>query len=202
MTMTRERLQGLAWTTLSDPRAAAHELMAMQIPQTALWPLLALVVIASTLLSGGLNLLSPAEGPMAELLGLPFLSAGLTLAGLVALIYALHWTGRMLGGDGHLGEMVLVMTWLQFMLFLGQIAILLIALALPPLGAILFLGYLGFSVWMSVAFVDAVHRFDNYFKSFGVILLALIALGVVLSILLSVVGISPPTMTSGGPGNV
>jgi len=200
--VTRERLQGLAGTTLTDPRAAAFELMALGLPRAALWPLLALVVIASTLLSSGLNLVSPADGPMAGLLARPFLSAGLTFAGLAAVIFGLHWTGRMLGGDGRLDEMVLVMSWLQFMLFLGQIAILLVALVVPPLGAFLFLGYLGFSIWMAIAFVDAVHRFDNYFKSFGVILLALIAIGIFLSMLLGAAGITPPGMTGGVPSNV
>jgi hypothetical protein len=198
MILTKDDLRALVGRTLTDPRAAAHELIHARIPREALWPLLVLVVLASTLLSGGLNMLSPAEGPMAGLLSRPFISALMTFAGLAIMIFGLHWTGRMLGGDGELPEMLLVISWLQFMLFLGQIAILLVALMLPPLGALLFLAYLGFSVWMAVAFVDAVHHFDNYIKSFGVILVALVAIGIGLSILLTLVGVG----TTGVSGNV
>lgn len=198
MILTREHLSALALRTLTDPRAAALQLINAGIPGEARWPLLALVVLASTLLSGVLNLMSPAEGPMALLLSRPFVSAGLTFAGLLIMIYALHWTGRSLGGTGDVLDMVLVMSWLQFMLFMGQIAILLVALALPPLGAFLFLAYLGYSIWMAVAFVDAVHRFDNYFKSLGVILLSLLAIGITLSILFSALGLG----SSGVPNSV
>ncbi|WP_425039325.1 Yip1 family protein [Primorskyibacter sp. S187A] len=199
MTFNTKSILELSLRSVSEPREVARDLMALNIPHTALWPALGVVVLLSTVLSGGLNMLSPASGgPLAELMNRPFLSAFMTFGALVLTIFGLHWAGRMFGGKGRLGDMILVMTWFQAVLFVAQIALVLVTLALPPLGALLFLGFIGVSFWMAVAFVDAVHHFESYFKAFGVIMFALVAIAFGLSIMLSLMGVG----AEGVVGNV
>lgn len=197
MRFSKDEIGQLALKTFTEPRAAAVEVMGFDVPRQALWPALAAVVLVSTIIGGLLNLISPAEGPLSGMVNSPFISAAVTYVFLVASIFGLHWAGRSVGGVGQLDDMVLVMTWFQVVTLAAQLLLLFVGLALPALGAMLFLGFMLISIWVAVSFIDAVHGFDNLAKSLGVLVFALIAIAFGLALLLSLFGVGPMLIEQG-----
>ncbi|MCH2164104.1 MAG: YIP1 family protein [Marinovum sp.] len=180
----------MAWRSVTEPKRVAADLIEADLPESVLWPGLILVVLIATIISGVINLLSPATGPLAEFVFSPFVSAFLSFAGLAIVIFALHWTGQMFRGVGRLNDMILIITWAQFVLFIGQMALVVTVLILPVLGVLGFFAYFAAAIWMMVAFVDAVHGFDNLAKALGVILVALVGVAFGVAILFSIVDFS------------
>ncbi|MGX9353978.1 Yip1 family protein [Roseobacteraceae bacterium S113] len=194
MNFTVQGILEMVARSLRDPQAVARELMGMGIPDKVRWPGLVAVVLVGTLLSGVLNMLAPAQGPFAAVMESPFRSAFFSFAIVAFLIFGLHWAGQMFGGQGRLADMVLVMTWFQVVTLVLQLGVIVLTLVLPPLAVLAGLALVVLSVWLSVAFVDTVHGFDNLLKSLGVIVFAFIAIGFGLSIMLTLIGVNAEGM--------
>lgn len=190
MNITFESFMMFMLRSFTEPRAVVRELMDLNIPHTMRWPMLILVIVLSTIVSGILNLLIPDETPLGALLSQPFLSGFITFAVLVITVFMLHWCGRMFGGQGTLSDMILAMAWFQGVFFIAQIILMFIMAALPGIAAMLVVALFIAAIYMSAAFVDTVHEFNNLLKSFGVIVFTLVAVGFGLAVILSIIGVA------------
>ena len=180
-------LMGLLRQTLSDPRAAARQVMALPLPRSARWQALALVIVLSMLFGQAAVLLMAGQGPDA-------LSVGLIQgAVLLALVYAVHFVGRLLGGRGAFEDGLILIAWLQGVMVAVQIAQIVALLILPPLTGLL--GFLGMALflWLLTNFVAELHGFSSLGRVFGMILLTLFGVAILLAIALQILGVQPPT---------
>ncbi len=180
-------LMGLLRQTLSDPRAAARQVMALPLPRSARWQALALVIVLSMLFGQAAVLLMAGQGPDA-------LSVGLIQgAVLLALVYAVHFVGRLLGGRGAFEDGLILIAWLQGVMVAVQIAQIVALLILPPLTGLL--GFLGMALflWLLTNFVAELHGFTSLGRVFGMILLTLFGVAILLAIVLQILGVQPPT---------
>ena len=196
MTFTAQGVLDMAWRSVVDPRAVAKEMLALSIPTNVLWQALIAVVLLSTVFSGLVSMIfgASAGSEIVNLMSRPLVSAGSSLVLIAGGIYALHWAGRFFNGQGTFEEMLLMITWLQIVVFIAEIALVAMIQILQPLGVLMVIAFFGASIWILICFVDAVHRFDNLAKAIGVILVAGIGLLVTLTTLLALLGVSPEAM--------
>lgn len=189
MTMDGTALKSLFVETLRDPRAAARGLLAADIPRTAAWMALALVAVISAMLAwfGGVLLGQP-EGPFGSL-G-PGMLAVLVYSNMVILVFALFWTGRMLGATEDLGRYVVVMAWGQAVASALQVAQLLAILALPGLAGLLTIAMTLYLLWIMLVFLGEAAGHTGIGRTILHLMLAMVGMVIGLTLILSVVGIA------------
>jgi hypothetical protein len=188
MTPLSQSLIELAKTSLTDPRQAARQLMALDLSRDTLWSAALLVSILSALVTHA-SLLG--GGPIPAVLAFatsPFMLTVFMAANLVIVIFSLFWTGRALGGQGTLPGFIALMTWLQVMMVLFELAQMLVGLLLGPVSALLGLVAMGWWVWATVIFTTEGHRFEHWARALTTIALALAGVVAGLSIFLSLIG--------------
>lgn len=187
MSLTSE----LVGQTLFSPRAAADRIMALWLPREWLWMALALMsVLNGIVYSLSFHLGSPPDDQALQMVPAAFRSPALftmfLLGALVVTVLALTWIGRILGGTGEVQQVLALIVWLQVLRLGVQLALVLLALALPLGGLLLVLVASVWGLVIMVAFIDRAHGFDNGFKAGAVIVLAVLAVIVGLSAVLSV----------------
>lgn len=194
----------LAKKTVLNPASAAKEIMQLRrlVSNEMLW---SMVIVISALMAVfywvqfELFPPAPAETPQEEaahrllerVTKRPFLAASLFACGIVVLVNALHWTGRLFGGQGSLHDMAALFMWLQFFLIVTGALTLLLALVVLPLAGVVAMIANVLGIWILIAFVDAVHAFSNPLKALGVVVASVVFLLVgvmVLTILITLLG--------------
>lgn len=202
---TPATLPQLGLLTLRDPQAAAAVVLAWNLPKEALWTALGAVSLIVTILSTLTIIIFPFPEPLTALTAAltalaaaPFIYFILSAGLLVAVVYAVFWTGRLLGGEGRVEELMVLFVWLQTMRAVGQAFLLVFLIAAPFLADFFALFYVLASLWIVAHFVDAGLRLDSLLKAVVVLFLGGILLIVGLSIALSFLGVS----TAGVPLNV
>lgn len=154
--------------TLRDPRGAARIIIGMQLPGSVGWAAMALMVVASALLSSVSAMMFPMDLPpeMAAMFSSPFRLAEAQAIVLGVGLMLIHAVGRMFGGTGRFSDALLLMAWMEALLILLQVLQMLAMLLLPPLASML--GFLGIAVfvWLLVNFVAELHGFGSLLKVF------------------------------------
>ena len=193
--MTAHFVQSLFRTTLTDPRAAGQQVIALNLPQNALWLGLMLTSIILSLMVSTLFLASPIPDDelgqmvrMSPAYGAPLMFALLNWGQAVITVFILHWVGRALGGQGELRDMLAVMIWLQVISLTLALALFVLGLLFPLLTLVAMTAAFIWGLWATVALVDAANRFDNMFKAFGVCVLALVAVSISMTIFSAILG--------------
>lgn len=149
------------------PRSAARLIMKLELPTAALWPYLGLVSI-SYALSG---YLATTHSPPSEMRSLlesigPMIHAAIVFAYTATLCFGLVRLGALMGGLGGFAQALALMTFLPFMfLVLQTLAFLLIPISFD-LFAFVNLFLFGYSIWITICFIDELHRYDSLGKSF------------------------------------
>lgn len=182
-------LFALAKRTVTQPRAAAEDLVAMNIPRGTLWIALALAVVLNTLVYQVTIVIAPPPGPLPVLLASPLPFALFVAGGLIVSIYALTFVGRRLGGSGSLETLMTLLIWLQYLRFAVQIVALVISLFAPGLAALVVFSASLYGIWLLLHFVDVGHQLNNLLTSFGVLVMAMLAIMICMVILLSLFGL-------------
>lgn len=178
--------------TVQDPRAGARALLAMRLPMQVRWLAFGLVVTGSSLLTVIAVRLSPSgdDPAVAEVLSQP---VGLALMqGVVMLVFAqlMARVGQLAGGRGGFADALLLLTWVQIILILLQIAQVAIELVLPPAADALGLLGLGLMMWLVTHFTTELHGFTSPRTVFLGVICTLLAAGFVVSLLLvAIVGV-------------
>ncbi|WP_227268094.1 YIP1 family protein [Roseobacter weihaiensis] len=188
----------LALLTLRDPRAAAEIILGWNISREALWTAIALVSVIVTILSTLSNLAFPVPAPLNAVVGNPLMYFIVAAGGFVATVYAVYWTGMMLGGRGTVEDLMLLILWLQALRAAAQVAVLLTLLVAPVLASFLVLFVAVATLWIFVQFISIGLHLESILRALVVLVISAVALVAGLSFLLSLIGFTPV----GGPPNV
>ncbi|KAA9009291.1 Yip1 family protein [Histidinibacterium aquaticum] len=190
MTSSAGSLARLLMETVRQPREVARFIIGQGYSREVLWMGLVLVTLISVLLVAVFSVLLPPPPPEApERIVLTPLTYATILGGsLVITVFALHYTGLMLGGEGRLEDTLALMVWLQFLLVVLQAAQVVLAIALPALGAYAAIVSVGIALWVLVHFINEAQRFESLGRAVLTLVAALLGVGVGLSTLLAVIG--------------
>ncbi|MFP4043874.1 MAG: YIP1 family protein, partial [Rhodosalinus sp.] len=109
-------------------------------------------------------------------------------AGLVGTIYALWYVGRMLGGEGALGDIMVLLVWLQALRLVVQAALLMLVPLSPVLSSLVVLAAAAIGFWILLNFIDVAHGYGNLLKSLGALALSVLAMALGLTFLVTLFG--------------
>ena len=187
--------KALLRTTMTNPRQAGHEVIAMRFPLQGLWIALMLMAVLLSLMVSAIFHAAPLPPDevgnlirMSPAYHSPLIFALINWGQAVISVFVLYWIGRSLGGQGQLADMLAVMIWLQVVSLLLAVALFAIGLVLPLAAGLMMLMAFGWGVWATIALVDAANRFDNMAKAAGVCLLAVLAFSVGMMLFSAAVG--------------
>ncbi|MGR3495813.1 YIP1 family protein [Citreimonas sp.] len=186
----------LAVQSVTAPREVARLLLSIRPGTDALATGFALVVVLNALVFGLSRLLFPDGGVTgAEVLNNPFAFMALQAATLAATIAALTWAGRGLGGTGGITDLAVVMIWLQALRVLAQAVVLVLMPISQFLGAVAVMVASALGIWIAVHFIDEAHELRSVLKAILVLIVGIFGMAIVLSIVLSAIGITPDGVT-------
>ena len=169
--------------TLTDPAAAARQVMALGLTKTEAGMALAATAITATLLTVLMQLiLGPVGDPsMRDLFDRPFILA-ISQFSVMAIGAALMWRlGRSFGGTGTFAQALSLVAWLEVVLILLQLAELGLILVLPSLAAIVGIASLFVLFYLLTHFTAALNGFKSLIKTLFAILLSVFVTLIVLS---------------------
>ena len=189
MDLTLPGLLRLARETIQDPKGGARRIMALDAPMGARWSALALMAVASALLTHASFALAPpaTRDFFATAMASPLRTAVLQGAAMVLGVMAIHRIGVARGGRGALPEAISLMAWLQFILLVLQVAQLVAQVILPPLAEIIGVLGIGLFFYLLTNFVAELHGFRSLASTFMGILATMILIAFVLALLLGAV---------------
>jgi hypothetical protein len=187
--------RALVRQTLFEPRAAAARILALRVPQEGWWLGLALMSVLNTLVYSLSIALSPPRDPTAvDMMGpavhMPVLFALMLFGALAFTVLALAHVGRFLGGQGGVGDLLALLTWMQVLRLLVQLGVAVLALVAPAVGALVVLVAAAWGSVILMVFVDVAHGFDSLFRAAGVMLASVVLLAVALGVLFSLIGVT------------
>ena len=188
MTITFPYWRDLAIETLRNPAAAAEPVMAFHLPRDVLWLALLLVAVLNTIVYMVTNILVPTQSPLPGAFQSPVVFLFIVAGGLVLTVHALYWTGRALGGTGELGDILVLMIWLQALRVALQVITLVMLLLAPVLAAFVVMAAALWGIWILVHFINTAHHLNSVPRAAGVLVAAMLGLALGLSFFLSLIG--------------
>lgn len=169
--MTFSDLKLLVGRSFTRPREVARILIAMRMTPDARWTAFALVVVLSALLSMLVETVTrvgiPGEtSSFTTIIAMTLVQAGLILYGAVAITFF----GRRAGGSGNFGDALVLVTWIEFLLLLGQVGQFILILVVPQLSVLGAAALIALLFYMLTQFTAALHGFTSMGKvAFAVI---------------------------------
>lgn len=186
--MTFIDLRNLAMLSVSDPAAAARQLMSMQIPRNILWSALFLVATLNTIIFTISDLLVPGPTPLGSLFSTPFTVFGMVAGGLFLTVYSIFWTGRVMGGKAAVDDIMVLIVWLQFLRLLVQAAVLVLVLTIPLASALLVLVAVVMGLYMLLHFVKQAHQLESLGYAAGIAIVSMLIPVMGLAVLFALFG--------------
>ncbi len=176
----------VARQAINEPREAASTLMSMGVPREALWPAFFLFVVLSALLGSATEMLRPTvQGiPLT-----PFPFAFISGVAGAASVFAIWKVGQAMEGTGSFEETLLLMVFLQGILFIGQLIEFVLFIVAPPLSSLFSIALIVFAFWLNLNFIAALHGFTSLLRAFGCLIMASAGVALVLIVLLTVFGL-------------
>jgi hypothetical protein len=196
MTLNLADLPALLRDTFTAPRPTMRRLLDAGLPLGAMAEALVLVAVISAILSEITIFLTPVPGGSEMIRGMaggPLAIAVLQLVLLVLIVTGIDRVGRSMGGQGDLTGAIVVVVWMQVVMIALQLAQLVTLVLVPPLASLIGLLSIAVFFWMMSSFVAELHRFDSLGRVFAALLLGFVGLALVLTLILSLLGIAPPT---------
>lgn len=195
--ITLQGFTSLAAQSVTAPREVARLLLALPLSREAVGLCLALVLVLNTLVfSLGQLMSGPPPDGMALLLSTPVAFAGLLGGSMIALILSLYWTGRGLGGRASLMQVTLLVTWLQALRVIVQVALLAIVPLMPALGGLVMIAASALGIWILVNFLHVAQETPTLGKAALMLVLSVVGMALGLTLIFSLVGLSPQGMTA------
>lgn len=184
-------LLNLAALSIRTPKDGAAEVLRIAPERPILWMAFALMVVCSLIMGEIVAMLFPAaaEGPLT---GQSSLVLGLMQGAFLFLtVHAITYIGRLCGGTGDFDGALALMTWLQFVFLLIQLAQLALLLISPPLAGLMTLLAIGLFFWLLVNFIAVLHEFESVGMVFFMTLVSFVSIVFTLSIILTILGLTP-----------
>ncbi|KIN72434.1 YIP1 family protein [Sulfitobacter guttiformis] len=193
--MTFDTVKALALETLQSPRTAAQKIMSVSLSRDVLWSALVLVACLNSIIYS-FSLLAVDTSALPPLFRNPVMFFALVTGVLVLTVHAFFWTGRALGGKGDLGDLLILMVWLQALRVLAQAVMFLLMILSPPLAQVfsLVVGIAG--LWITVNFITEALRLPGLMHGVGVIVLAAVGIVFGLMILAGLIGVGAMGVTA------
>jgi len=177
--------------TITDPKGAAEVVLGMALSRPILWQGLILICALSAVLMGVLG---------AENLAVPWGNVNLILtpigyafvlgAGLVMMVFALHYTGRSLEGQGRFADSLAAIVWIEVVALCFRVLQVLVAALLGGTVATFFsLGGVMILLWALVDFIDQVHHFNSLPRAAGTLVLAVLGITLGMSLIIAFIGV-------------
>ncbi len=191
--MTFDDFLNLARNTFRDPQLALRQLQSLRLPVAARWmALVALVSLSAIMATIAVRIFPIAvDGG----LGLPHLTpisrALLQLMGLVLTAWLITAVGRAFGGHGDFPDALLVVVWLETLLFVAQTAQLVVMLLFPFFASLLGIVAVVTVLWATVRMVKALHGFQNTALVLLVMLGTTMLMVIFLSVMAGALGLLP-----------
>lgn len=182
--------------SVTDPAEVARRLIAMDLPREVLWTGLALAAVANTLLFSLSNLLMPTPPGLMPLFGSPLGNLVIITGGLLLTVVMIYWAGRILGGTGRFGDVMVTVLWMQVLRVLVQAAVLLLSLTIPLLAMLLVLATIVLGLYITLHFINQAHRLNSLVKAGGVLILSMLLMALVLLLLPALYGHVIPGLSS------
>ncbi|KIN61044.1 hypothetical protein Z945_2028 [Sulfitobacter noctilucae] len=184
----KDMLVQLARTSIKDPREAGRQIMAMDLDRDTLWTALGLVAVVNTFLVTLLIASSGSEVPLPRFMNSPLTLFVLIAGVLVLYIHALYWAGLTIGGTGRLMDVLALVVWFQILRAAAQLAILVLSLALPALGALASLVVAVWGFWIFLNFLATALNLTSPWHSLAVLVVAFVGLVLGVGVLTSLIG--------------
>ncbi len=164
--------------------------MQLNLDRATLWQVMLLVTVLSVLLTTltlGPALVMPlgTDGIVVSPMGYGVILG----AGLVMLVFALHFTGTALGGQGTFAEALAVVAWLEVLSLVFRVAQVLIGLISLPVAGLLSIAATVFLLWCLVRFTQVLHRFDGVGKAVLTLFVALLGISLGVTLILTLIGV-------------
>ena len=175
MTLDPAMLWRLLLDTVRSPAEVARIILRLGLERDALWMALGLVTVISVLVAAVLGLMLPVpEDAARDTIPLtPFLYAVILGGALIVMVFALHFTGLMLGGEGQFEDTLALVVWLQVVLIALQVVQSVSFVVLPALAALITVGSVALAIWVLVNFINEAQRFGSLGRAFATTLVAL-----------------------------
>lgn len=183
-------LPELALITLRDPRAASEVILGWNVPKEALWTAIALVSVIVTILSSLSNMLFPVPAPLGAIVGNPFTYFLVVAGGFIAMVHAIYWTGRMMGGRGAVEDLMVLLLWLQALRATAQVGVLILLVLAPIFASFLVLIVAAATLWIFVHFISVGLQLHSVLKALIVLFVGAAVLITGLSFFMSLIGVS------------
>ena len=199
--ITPQFLWQLVLRTIVEPRAAAEVVLGLGLSRAVLWQVLILICALSAVFMGAFG---------SEHLALPIGTSNLLLtpvgyafvlgAGLVMMVFALHYTGAALDGQGRFAESLAAVVWIEVVaLCFRVLQILVAALFGNSIAALLSFAGVAILLWALLHFINQVHQFDSLLRAAGTFILAVLGIGLGMSIIIAFIGVGTGlTLPTGG----
>ena len=184
----QDALIPMVQTSLRNPRGAAGLIMAMGLKRDVLWTALALVAVFNTFLVFLIVHTSAANMPLPGYFDKP-LTLFVLIAGLmVVYIHAMYWAGLAVGGKGNLMDVLAVVVWFQVLRAMAQAAIVLMSLAIPPLGTVLSLVVAAWGLWIFLSFLAVALNLKSLWHGVAVLVVAFVGIVLGMAVLIAMIG--------------
>lgn len=194
MTLSFQGWMRAVWTSLIEPADVARSVMGMRLDAGFLWTAMTLIVVVNALFLGILPFIAPGPTALEDNGNVmsPFVLTVMIGVLLVLLVFTTHHVGRLMGGEGDFRAALTLMVWF-YAVNLTLEAIQLILMVFSPFLSVMFgMIAIGGLVWCFVNFIDVLHGFKSLGKSFLALIFAVLGMGILGGILLSLLGVTPP----------
>lgn len=195
--MNTDALKALALETIQSPRTAAQKIIALNLSRDVLWSGLVLVACLNSIIYSFSLFLGDAS-MLPALFRNPLMFFFLVTGVLVLTVYAFYWTGRALGGQGDLGELLALIVWLQGLRAIAQAVMFVLLLVSPVIGQLFSLAVGVLGLWITVNFITEALRLPGLMHGVGVLVLSAVGIVFGLIILAGLIGLG----AMGVPANV
>lgn len=191
MTLDFQSWMRAVWMSLIEPADIARQIGKMKFEARVMWMALGLTAILNVLLVSLLQIASPApvmfQGQVIVLS--PFAYTAVLGVFLVLFVYAIHYSGRFLEGQGTLPATLTMMVWFQAVSLTLEAGQFILVLLSPSMAAIFGMISLGALIWCIVNFVNVLHSFDSLGKAVLTLLIALIGTAFGSGLVLALLGV-------------
>jgi len=169
-----------------EPREAAADVIALDVPRDALVPGLFAIVALSVLLNAVAEFLAPTAMNLVT----PFQMTLFLLALFVTFAGAVYKVGEAMGGNGTFANSLLLSIFFQAIFLPAQALQVLLISVTPALANVVGLIIFVLGIWINVNFVAALHGYPSLGKAIGVILIASLVVAIVMIFVAPMIGIS------------
>lgn len=185
----------LALNTVTAPRDVARLLLATQLPNQVLWLAFSLVIVLNTLMFSLSLYTTPGNDLVGPILVSPVVFGAMLAASVAALVVAVTLCGRPFGGQATFQQIGILVIWLQALRVVLQGVVVLLGPVSLFLSGLLISAASVLGIWIFVNFIDVAHEVGSLLKAGMILLLAVVAMMLGLSVIFSLLGVQAGGLT-------